>query len=378
MDLLQLVYRFSQNKENKMAQIRLQAIPGNKEHAVTYAVTSGTLPTGMSLNSSTGIISGTPSRTGYNVSGATSTVTITATNTTTSQTTSRVFNIVRKWYDGTTAALAIPTTSTATLETQASGQTNGDIYIKDNLGRSVLTKVYVASGTAYVLLGGISDDLSHGQFTGGSGSNASGDGIWHKRWTTDDCFGTRNGANGPLGYKNELWGNLNYNDFLIMQGFTASDISADYYTGSSEVAYTSANVLSTRGGNLRTFLSGDESTAPNIARNGTLGRVQFDLTFLKGTAVASRARYRGNSFSELNPNNKIDFGIQNVEGYRFAVINALGCQSTGAANNVEHHSWVADINNNYSNRNYPEPNWDGSWGITVAGNWMYWLWWAKS
>ena len=361
-----------------MAQIRLSAGAANKEHTVTYAVTSGTLPTGMTLNASTGIISGTPSRTGYNVSGTTSTVTITATNTNTSTTSNRTFNIVRRWYDGTTAALAVPTSSTVTLETAASGQSSGDIWIKDNLGRSIQTKMYSASGTAYVLLGGISDDLSHGQNTGGSGSNSSGDGVWHRRWTTDECFGSRNSANSSLGYKNELWGNLTYNDFLVMQGFTATDISADYYTGSTEVAYTSANVLTTRGGNLRTFLSGDDSTNPNLAKNGTGGRVQFNLTFLKGTAVASRARYRGNSFNELNSNNQIDFGIQNVEGFRYAVINALGCSSTGAANNVEHHSWVSDWPNNYSQRNFSEPNWDGGWGITVAGNWMYWLWWAKS
>jgi hypothetical protein len=360
-----------------MARIALTTATPNND-PVTYAVTSGTLPTGMTLNASTGVISGTPGSSGYNVNGVTSTVTVTATNTVTGNATAKSINIVRRWYDGTSATYAVPTNQTVSSITTATGQTSGDIYVKDNLGRAIYTKVYVNSGTAYVLMGGISDDLSHGQFTGGSGSNSSGQGVWHKKWTTDECFGSRTVPNGPLGYKNELWSDYTYNDFLIMQGFTASDISADFYTNSTEVAYTNANVLSNKGSNLRSFLSGDESNTPNIARNGTAGRQQFDVTFLKGTSVASRARYRGNSFGELNPNNKIDFGIQNVEGYRFAVINALGCQSTGSANNVEHHSWVSDINNNYSNRNFPEPNWDGSWGITVAGNWMYWLWWAKS
>ncbi len=360
-----------------MARISLTTTTPNKD-PVSYAVTSGTLPTGMSLNASTGVISGTPSSSGYNVSGVTSTVTITATNTVTGNATVKSINIVRRWYDGTSATYAVPTSQTVSSVTAATGQTSGDIYVKDNLGRAIYTKVYVNSGTAYVLMAGISDDLSHGQFTGGSGSNSSGQGVWHRQWTTNECFGSRTVPNGALGYKNELWSDYTYNDFLIMQGFTASDISADFYTNSTEVAYTNANVLLNKGSNLRSFLSGDESTIPNIARNGTAGRQQFDVTFLKGTAVASRARYRSNSFGELNPNNKIDFGIQNVETYRFAVINALGCQSTGSANNVEHHSWVADVPNNYSQRNFPEPNWDGGWGITVAGNWMYWLWWAKS
>lgn len=360
-----------------MARISLRTATPNND-PVSYAVTSGTLPSGLTLNSSTGVISGTPATSGYDVNGVTSTVTVTATNTATGNATAKSINIIRRWYDGTSATYAVPTSQTVSSVTAATGQTSGDIYVKDNLGRVIYTKVYVNSGTAYVLLAGISDDLSHGQFTGGSGSNSSGQGVWQRQWTTNECFGSRTVPNGALGYKNELWADYTYNDFLIMQGFTASDISADFYTNSTEVAYTNANVLANKGNNLRSFLSGDESTTPNIARNGTAGRQQFDVTFLKGTATASRARYRSNSFGELNPNNKIDFGIQNAEGYRFTVINALGCQSTGSANNVEHHSWIADINNNYSQRNFPEPNWDGTWGITVAGNWMYWLWWAKS
>jgi hypothetical protein len=47
---------------------------------VSYAVTSGALPAGMTLNASTGIISGTPVTTGYSAGGVASSVDITATN----------------------------------------------------------------------------------------------------------------------------------------------------------------------------------------------------------------------------------------------------------------------------------------------------------
>ena len=65
--------------------------------AVTYAVTSGTLPAGLTLNASTGVISGTPS------AASTATVTITATGQTSGTATATVtFNIA-----------AAPTTSTS-------------------------------------------------------------------------------------------------------------------------------------------------------------------------------------------------------------------------------------------------------------------------
>ena len=41
------------------------------------------------------------------------------------------------------------------------------------------------------------------------------------------------------------------------------------------------------------------------------------------------------------------------------MINALGCSSNGC--NVEHHAWVGNTGNNYSNQNFPEPNWSGVW-----------------
>ncbi len=74
---------------------------------VSYSVSSGSLPTGMSLNGSTGVISGTPSTTGYNVNGVTSTFSITATNSL-GNATVRSYSITRRWTDGSSATTAAP------------------------------------------------------------------------------------------------------------------------------------------------------------------------------------------------------------------------------------------------------------------------------
>lgn len=73
----------------------------------TYAVTSGTLPTGMTLDANTGVISGTPSTTGYNVNGVASTFSVTATNSV-GNASIRSFTITRRWTDGSSAINAAP------------------------------------------------------------------------------------------------------------------------------------------------------------------------------------------------------------------------------------------------------------------------------
>ena len=225
--------------------------------------------------------------------------------------------------------------------------------------------MFKVSGNAYVLIGGISDDTTHGYATAGSGN-------WYQQWTSINTFGSYDTANQSGGYKSRLYDNYNYDDILVMQGFTNTSISSDYYANSTEVARTTNSFLTTRGRNLRSFLSG--TNGPNIATSGSTGRVSISVSFLKGTSAASRARYKSNAASELTAGDVIDFGLANNEGYRMAMVNALGC--SGSINS-EHYSWVADIGNNYSNKNFPEPNYDGTWGISTV-TWMYWLFWARS
>jgi len=73
---------------------------------VAYSVQSGSLPTGLSLNSSNGEITGTPNvNDTYASGGVTHTFDLRATAN--SNTTDRTFNILRKWKDGSTSSSAL-------------------------------------------------------------------------------------------------------------------------------------------------------------------------------------------------------------------------------------------------------------------------------
>ena len=156
------------------------------------------------------------------------------------------------------------------------------------------------------------------------------------------------------------------NDVLIMQGWSTSGTP---YDQSTEVAYING-CFTNRGGNMKNMFESHIS----LANHGNIGGTEIGgMTFLKGSASASDNRYRPSSRGELDPNNVWHLSPANCENYTFSMINALGCSSNGC--NVEHHAWVGNTNNNYSEQNFPEPNWSGSWGINNPGgqNHMYWL-----
>jgi len=104
------------------------AATDEEEETVTYSVTSGSLPTGLSL-SSTGLITGTPTATGYSlgIPDTSSTVGISATDSR-SNSTPRTFNITKRWADGTSSLLAAP--NALTIKTLTGTSTNGYYWIK--------------------------------------------------------------------------------------------------------------------------------------------------------------------------------------------------------------------------------------------------------
>lgn len=97
---------------------------------LTYGLASGSsLPTGLTLNSSTGAITGTPNvNDAYNSNGFNHTFTLTATESTYNITSQKTFSILRIWRDGTTAALAA--TSAKAIKDLTGTTTDGSYWVK--------------------------------------------------------------------------------------------------------------------------------------------------------------------------------------------------------------------------------------------------------
>ena len=88
--------------DNALSSVSVSATD-SEGASLTYSLSSGSFPTGVTLNSD-GTITGTPSGGTYSSGGESFTPTVSVTDGTNS--TTRTFNILRKWKDGTTSALA--------------------------------------------------------------------------------------------------------------------------------------------------------------------------------------------------------------------------------------------------------------------------------
>lgn len=348
-----------------MTPIQLEATDPDGA-SVTYEQTGGTLPTGMTVEQSGRISGFIQEGDAYDANGVPYTFTIAAKDSRLS--TPRVFSILRTWAPGSVPENPLATDANLSTFINNSNQTSGNIYILDSVGNTVETKLFTtnattgiggnadytgSSNTGWALLGSISSSVTHGSGTAGNGS-------WLGSWSDTNTFGTFNDLVNDTSYKNSLYHDWNYKDILIMQCFAESiDDPDDLFSISTEVAYTDSEWLVDRGGDLRSFFRGNDG--PDLRVNGDAGRTQIPVTFLKGSATTSRARYRSNAFGELSETNELDFGIRNNENYRYSIVNALGCRTTGS--NVEHFAWIADVTTNYSDLNYSEPNFSSVWGI---------------
>lgn len=93
---------------------------------VNFSVTSGTVPSGMTLDATTGVLSGNPDTGSYNPSG--STITFDVTGTVGLTNTVNTFNITKRWKDGSTRELA--NTSAQAIKTITGTTTDGTYWIR--------------------------------------------------------------------------------------------------------------------------------------------------------------------------------------------------------------------------------------------------------
>jgi len=260
-------------------------------------------------------------------------------------------------YYGENGTSNAPFTSMANLSSADPG--SGYWYVRfDGTNTEEIYAYKDTNGKYWVMVASITDNTSHGQRTGGSDS-------WYGNWTTTSTTGTARQAMGN-DFKSNHYRGWTANDVLIMQGFATSGTP---YDTSTDVGYITG-CFTNRGGNMFQMFNNYISLNNHSNIGGT---IIPGMVFLKGSASASDNRYRSNSAGELQPVNSWHLSPANCENYTFSMINALGCSSTGC--NVEHHAWVGQTGNNYSNQNFPEPNWSSTWGINNPGseNHMYWL-----
>jgi len=110
---------------------------------VDYEIATGTLPSGLSLNSETGAITGTFDGTGtYNSSGETQNFTLRAYDTA-SNTSSRAFSILKKFADGSSSALAASSaTDIYNLSASFQGEAANGYYYLDPDGNGTYAQQY--------------------------------------------------------------------------------------------------------------------------------------------------------------------------------------------------------------------------------------------
>lgn len=131
---------------------------------ITYAVTTGSLPSGLTLDASTGNIAGNVAN--PNTSSLTTTFSITASDQAGNPSTARSFNIISKWQDGSTSAQAAPNANVIfNLSTSFQSANATGIYWIKLPGQSSASQVYCnmdsrVGGGGWMLIFGKTSSMS--------------------------------------------------------------------------------------------------------------------------------------------------------------------------------------------------------------------------
>ncbi len=262
--------------------VSLQLATTNEDgETVSYAVSSGSLPPGLSLSTS-GLLSGTVPTVGYPSADVVYTPTITATDSRTLAA-PQVFSITRKWNDGSTALLAAP--NAQAIKSMTGTTTNGSYWINTGSG-AVLTYCLMSVGGGYMLAAKIASTSASATDWGFFGSN------WTRTSTLNESAIGNNTAGDAVGRA--------YYEYRLATGFAMA-------------LNTVTNVISFA----RTGVTPREALAGSTSTNleSQLNRSNF-MTWISnaGTATSNwdnqpnSNRIRLNSLNEI-PNVGMRFGI---------------------------------------------------------------------
>lgn len=237
-------------ENNAISTITLSATDPESS-SITYSIVSGSLPTGLTLNTSNGQITGTPAvNDSYNSSGVVHNFSVQASDGT--NTVNRSFSILRKWIDGSSIAAAISPSNISSLTTW--GIPSGMFYI--NLPNAGPYQYFIDTeynGGGWILA------LSGDRYVGDGTSTPPRDGV--AAYGNGDAFftGTR-GSNQNwtfAGYTlntyatERLFQNLAYtqlrvagNSFTNVDGSGYNfDSDGGYYNKNASQAYKAWNVI---------------------------------------------------------------------------------------------------------------------------------------
>jgi hypothetical protein len=235
---------------------------------VSYSVTGGALPNGLSL-SGTGDITGTPNvNDSYSAGGVTHNFTVSATDGTNS--TPRAFSILRKWVDGSTSALAVNNA----LDLVNLGFTTDGLYWIDipSIGA---TQVYCdlnTNGGGWMHAGTFNDSNENAIQVASTSQQSGGVHPWGAPlFPAQDCgiwqdTTTLNSQTFTGDFKSHVWSRMPMTQFLMKdQGNTRRNL---FYTNSGQI---SSQTLSSWFGSLNWSANGSETSSSAYSNGRVTG-----------------------------------------------------------------------------------------------------------
>ncbi len=267
---------------------------------ITYTLTSGSL-SGMTL-STDGLISGTPSVTGY-YSGIPDDTSVTATITATDSTnlsTARVFNITRRWRDGTSSGQAA--VNAESIKAMTGTSTNGQYWIQP-LGAPSAQQVFCIMDNSIGDSGGWMSAFNILSTTNSGIPGGAAD--WYNTQFWDDQNGTFNtGSTLTANFKNNVYGYAPAKkvNFLLHNVSATSFRGYGYYTLTSGIAGNSLYQLCSGGTNTNVLIdnriasgsrtAGSATGASGCVRNTLRPQSEYGDLFIDGQNAGSKLVFR--------------------------------------------------------------------------------------